>query len=212
MFDGLYELRDSMPPMRETWDDDVVCDIEPSPDPAIGQQVEPIRVQLSLEASQIYQAWCDRWSLKHYRDVGFIAAVNSKTTGRAARLALLLHLMSQVTEDRQDEAIQPEIMLSAIHLAEWFANEWLRVWKSLITSPTRPRAAGTIEDLDDDDHVLKLVSRHQTITPKILCQYSRRFKTAREAREALQRCCGYGTLHKIGTDPHDSYIVTSKMP
>lgn len=137
---------------------------------------EPVTLPLTAEARALFIAFVNAHGEEMQRTDGALRAAWSKLEGYAARLALIVHCVRQVSEGAGD-AVDDESMAAGITLARWFAGEAKRVYAMLAESAGEQKRRELIEFIR---------ARGGSITASKLCQYKTGYASADDARMALQ--------------------------
>jgi hypothetical protein len=99
-----------------------------------GGEVVPLAVGLSAEAKGVWEEFYNKWADKQLAAEGELAAAYSKLEAYGARLALVHHVVTQVTQPPVNQAVKPLERVSAASvqagcaLAWWFAHEVDRIY------------------------------------------------------------------------------------
>jgi hypothetical protein len=93
---------------------------------------EPHVLDMDRDAKTVWVEWYNHWGDRQFNSQAEQAAVLAKLEAYAARLALIHHVVRHVGNGL--DALQPirkESLLAGICLAEWFAEEALRIYQNL---------------------------------------------------------------------------------
>lgn len=139
---------------------------------------EPVVVGLSRDGKAAWVEFYDRHAERIADASGDEAAVLSKCEGAAARIALVLHLVRHAAGDPgAGDAVDDQDIRAGVRLAEWYADEALRVY-------------GLFAETDEDRNrrrVVEFIQRHGgTVTARDLMRSSRKYSTADQAEAVLQ--------------------------
>jgi len=139
-------------------------------------QEEPACLGLSQAAKAAWVDFYNRHAERQADASGPEAAILAKIEGTAARLALVRYLTRQAAGEDVGNAINEEDVVAGVELAEWYADEAVRV-------------AGVLNESDDDRlrrHVVEFIRRRGgAITANDLRRRSRQFRTSEEAERVL---------------------------
>jgi hypothetical protein len=92
---------------------------------------EPYALSLDALAKDVWIGWFNHWSDRQFDSQAEQAAVLAKLEGYAARLALIHHVVSHVGQRSYGLCpIGQESIRAGIMLAEWFAEEALRIYQA----------------------------------------------------------------------------------
>ena len=185
----------AMPPKRqkrwteceidEQLEDEVVAlfdrlyDLQPDHD----EDGEPIARLMKLSTAAKHQVWIPFYNEHGEEQIELdddLSAAWSKLEGYAARLALVHHLIRVAANDAtvsDPDTVDETSMAAGIALSRWFGQEAKRVYAMLAESEEDQTIRETME----------LVQRlGGTVTGRDLQRCSRKYKTAKEAENALQ--------------------------
>ena len=139
-------------------------------------QEQPVVVGLSTAAKAVWVDFYNRHAERQADASGSEAAVLAKIEATAARLSLIRYLVRQAAGEAVGGSIEEQDVVAAVRLAEWYADEAIRVGKVLSES-------------DEDRlrrHVVEFIRRRGgSITANELRRRSRQFKTSEEAEKLL---------------------------
>ena len=141
---------------------------------------QPAEIALSGDGKAAWVQFYNSHARRLADAQGDHAAMLSKIEGYAARLALVFHLVRLVTADttlHDANVVDAESISTGIALANWFADEALRVYGIL----------GETEEAQDERELLEWIQRKdRAVTARELQQGPRRFRgDAQLAEEAL---------------------------
>lgn len=156
-----------------------------------GDDSEPATLTLSPEALELFKAYVNHTGQEQSALTGHLASQWSKIEEIPARLAIVIHCVTQVTTRVVDHFEVDELtMRSAINLAEWFKSETLRI-NRLMTEP---------ESLREAKHLATWIrSQGGRITARDLCKRRRDVLNSEEAELRLIQLVelGFGTWQSI---------------
>jgi len=155
-------------------------------------QPAPIDLTLTPQAKAAWITFYNEHAVEMASATGAHAALLSKIEGAAARLALVIHLVSAVSNDEINSTVVDEISITAgVKLAKWFAYETTRVYGLIHQS-----------DQEREDHRLidLIKAKGVEVTVRNLMRGSRQFRSdSEQAEQALNRLArgGYGAWFHI---------------
>jgi hypothetical protein len=92
----------------------------------------PYFVGLDRPAKDVWVDWFNRWGMRKDSSEGEQAAALAKLEGYAARLALVHHVVALAVEGvAEPREVTRSSLEAGIALAEWFADEAIRIYKTL---------------------------------------------------------------------------------
>jgi len=145
---------------------------ELEPDLDVDGESQPKTLPLTPEAKAAWIEFYDRHGREQAEVAGDLASAFSKLEGYAARLALVLHCVSAITGEADENTVDETSIRAGIKLVEWFKSETRRVYSALAES-------------DDDREQRKLVElierKGGAITASELAHSDRRFRNQTEA-------------------------------
>lgn len=153
---------------------------ELQPDFGEGGRDKPLVVRLVAEAKEAWIGYYDRHAAEASELSGDLAAAWSKLEETAARLALVIHCVRDVTgvpTSTCPTLLDEASMLSAIRLAEWFKRETRRVYSLLSESDDERLQRELLEWIDRKGGV---------VTAREVQQGHRRITSATDAEAALE--------------------------
>jgi DNA polymerase-1 len=152
--------------------------LEPDIDQEADNDRVPFAVKLSPEAKEAWVQFYNEWAEVQAGSEGETAAAYSKLEGAAARLALLHHLVGQVSGGEDDcDPVGKESIDAGVELCRWFARESRRIYSILSESREETEARRLVEFIR---------ARGGRITVKELQRSnSRKYPTAALAEAAL---------------------------
>jgi 5S rRNA maturation endonuclease (ribonuclease M5) len=160
-------------------------------------ELRPEILTPSTDAKAHWVAWFNRHGQRQADADGREASLLAKAESAASRIALILHLARVAAKD--PSASRTEIDLKSMQagtaLADWFANESLRVYAAMAESP---------EDHDRRSLVEKIKRRFSgRVTARQLRDASRRYRTPGAAEAALNDLVarGYGRWEHVPAGP-----------
>ncbi len=93
----------------------------------------PMSLPMTHDGEVAFQSFFDRHANRQSEASGAVASMLAKIEAAAARLALIHHVCRQAgDEPTLPHAIDATSVEVGIGLAEWFADEWLRVYQSTV--------------------------------------------------------------------------------
>lgn len=92
-------------------------------------EYEPVSIYLTPEAHQAYEKFFQWHNAEAFTKTGDLSAEWSKLEEIPLRLSLIFHCIECVTRSQKTERVSSKTMHNAIHIAEWFKNESLRVYR-----------------------------------------------------------------------------------
>ena len=178
----------AMPPRRpKVWSE---AEIDESLDQSVAQMFDrllelqhtidgdPITLGLSSGGKQAWVKFYDEHADRMLDASGSHAAVLSKLEGGAARIALILHIVRQVTGDRTaTEAVDEHSISSGVAIARWYAREAERIY-AVLSETDEQREARQAVDL--------IRRRGGKITANDLRRRSRHLATSEDADRLLR--------------------------
>jgi hypothetical protein len=127
-------------------------------------QRRPHILELDAAAKRVWVHWYERWAERQHESRAEQRALLAKLEGGAARLALLHHVVSVVAagvrpemiftseggyrQRPKDTTIGERSMLAGITLAEWFADEALRLYQTLRETEAEREQRSLLEWID----------------------------------------------------------------
>ena len=170
--------------------------LELAPTVTASDAFEPIMLRLSTKAQQRFiEFFCDQGACQH-RLSPDVAAAWPKLRAYAGRLALILELAAWADADLDDppEVVGHTAIENAIGLVDYFATQAQKVY-------------GMVADEEECVDVLAVVDlierRGGSITPRELCQYSRRTPNVAAAEAQLRSLAqlGWGHFETVASPP-----------
>jgi len=190
---------DEMNPATQTAYDDCIRDLFELQGEDSDGQLRPATLKLSPEARALFSKYVDQTGLEQSAMQGHLASQWSKLEEIPARLAIILHCVSQVTTGVADHwEIDDTTMQSAINLGEWLKNETLRIGRMLVEP----------EALRESRHLASWVqSQGGRITARDLCKRRRDIVNSEDAEVKLIQLVelGFGTWQ--GTHKSREFVL-----
>lgn len=144
---------------------------------------EPLTLGLTPGGKAAWVEFYNEHAERQADATGAHAAALSKIEGAAARLALVVHLVRQATDDTTPSGVDRESIEAGVAIARWYANEAERVYQVLSES----------EDETLRRQVVELISRRGgKITANDLRRRSRHFADSEAAELYLTALVGAG--------------------
>ena len=102
---------------------------------------DPVVLSLTAEAEATWEAFYDRHAVRQSDARGVMSSMLAKMEAAAARLALIHYVCRQAgNEPTLPNAVDDDSVRAGIRLANWFADEWQRVYEATIDGG--PKADG----------------------------------------------------------------------
>jgi hypothetical protein len=147
-------------------------------------QIEPYILSLTRDAKNEWVEFYNRHAKRQDAACGYEAAILSKIEGAAARLSLVIHFVRLATKEARDfDQVDADSFRAGVTLAEWYANENLRIHAVIHSGDGVQEQRELIEWIQQQGG--KVTARH-------LKQTLRHYREGDSAEQALQ------TLVKAG--------------
>jgi hypothetical protein len=136
----------------------------------------PVPMPLTADGERAFKTFYERHAARQMEATGVVASMLAKAEASAARFALIHHVCRQAgDEPTLPNAVDAESIEVGIGLAEWFADEWLRVYESTVGCDPKGNR--------DDDLLTWIESQGGQVAVRQIGQRMRRYRDA----EALER-------------------------
>jgi len=152
---------------------------------------KPILLEMSVDAGEVWREFYDRHAHREFEASGDEAALLAKTRSYVARISLVVELLSQAADGYWREYVSRESMLAGVTLAEWFADEGLRIYSTMRSTSEDEAAA------KDRRSLIAWIGarpRRETNSRDLQRHMSHRFSNADSAALALRRLMNDGIV------------------
>jgi hypothetical protein len=138
----------------------------------------PLTMPLSSDGETAFRAFYKRHAARQHEATGVIASMLAKIEAAAARLALIIHVCRQSGEEPTlPNAVDAASVEAGVGIAEWFAQEWLRVYDLTV--------GGATQGTDHRDLLAWIEDQGGEVTVRDIGQSLRRYRDAEELERAV---------------------------
>jgi hypothetical protein len=155
----------------------------------------PVHLPLDPAADDAWWQFHDAHAVRVYESHGFTASLLSKIEAAAARLALVIHLGRAAGGEKVSwDAVDATSMARGVTLANWFANEGLRVHGATVGN----RVDAPAEEL------LQIVREAGgAVADRVVRNRRKRFRDSAERGRTVGRLVAAGKLETFTTEPSE---------